>query len=93
METTLECPFCKRNTIKAFRRPSYLGHKTTRISAGAKTTYFRVPESYEIKSGCSNCSKSLKKVKEAYEGKKKISHGEIIKLWKEQGVPLVWESK
>jgi len=88
-EAIMECPFCQKLTINAIHKPSYLQAKTSRISAGAKTLYYRVPESYDIKSGCSNCGKSLKEVKEAYEGKKKLSHEEKIKLWKKRGLPLV----
>lgn len=93
MESIIECPFCQKLTIKAIHKPSFLQPKTTRISAGAKTKYFRVPETYEIQSGCSNCGRSLKEVKEAYEGKKKLSHEERIKMWKKRGLPLVLESK
>jgi len=89
MEKVIECPFCHRNTIKAFYKPSFLQAKTSRISAGTKTVYYRAPETYEIKSGCSNCGRALKEVKEAYEGEKKLSHEERIKLWKKSGLPLV----
>lgn len=93
IETMQECPFCQKGKVKTFHKEGYLQARTSRISAGAKTKYYRVPETYEILSGCSNCRKSLKEVKEAFEGKKKLPHEERIKLWKEQGLPLIWESK
>jgi hypothetical protein len=31
----------------------------------------------------------LREVKEAYDGKKKLSHEERIELWKKRGLPLV----
>jgi len=93
MEKIIECPFCHRNTIKAFYKPSFLQAKTSRISAGAKTQYYRVPETYEIRSGCPSCGKRLEEVREAYEGRKRLSHEERLKLWKKRGLPLVLGSK
>jgi hypothetical protein len=84
-----ECPFCHKRTIKAFHRPSYLEHRTSRISAGSKTKYFRVPESYEIMSGCSNCGKSKKEIVDFLEGKESLSHEERIERLKKRGLPLI----
>ncbi|MHA1267869.1 MAG: hypothetical protein ACTSRS_21745 [Candidatus Helarchaeota archaeon] len=47
-ETELECPFCNKEKVKVFHKEGYLQAKTSRISAGAKTTYHRVPDTYEV---------------------------------------------
>ena len=83
-----ECPFCHKRTVKAFHKPSYLEHRTSRISAGSKTKYFRVPESYDIVSGCSNCGKTQKEITDFWEGKEKLSHEERIEGLKKRGLPL-----
>lgn len=88
-----ECPFCHKRAVKAFHKPSYLEHRTSRISAGSKTKYFRVPESYEIVSGCSNCGKSQKEIIDFLEGKEKLSHEERIEKLKKRGLPLRIETK
>ena len=46
-------------------------------------------ERFEVLSGCSACGKSEKEVRDALEGKKKLSHSERLKLWKKRGLPLV----
>ena len=56
--TEVKCPICGKRGVKAFYKPSYLEHSTSRISAGSKTKYYRVPESYEVLSGCPHCGKS-----------------------------------
>jgi len=60
-EVFIECSFCKNKTIKALHFKSYLQAHTSRISSGAKTKYSRVPEKYEILSGCAECGKSKKR--------------------------------
>ena len=86
----IRCPFCNKMTIKAFHKPSHLEPKTTHISAGSKTTYYRVPESYEVLSGCSACGKSQKEVQKAFDTgiTKELSHEERLKRLKESGLPL-----
>jgi hypothetical protein len=83
-----ECPFCHKRTVKAFHKPSYLEHRTSRISAGSKTKYFRVPESYDIVSGCSNCGKSKQDIIDFLAGKEKLSYEERIDRLKKRGLPL-----
>lgn len=87
---TIECPFCHKLTIEVFHRPSRLEHKTTHISAGSKTKYYTVPESYEILSGCSNCGKSKKEVKRAFEEEtaREVPHKERIGRLSEAGLSL-----
>ncbi|MEM7822922.1 MAG: hypothetical protein QW703_01575 [Candidatus Aenigmatarchaeota archaeon] len=46
-----------------------------------------MPESYEILSGCEKCGKSLKEIKDAYEGKKKITKDELLKRLRDAGLP------
>jgi len=88
-----ECPFCHKRTVKAFHKPSYLEHRTSRISAGSRTKYFRVPESYEIISGCSNCGKSKKEIINFLEGREELSYEERIERLKKRGLPLRLETK
>lgn len=89
-DRTIKCPFCGKLTIKVFRRPSRLEHKATHISAGSKTIYYRVPESYEILSGCSACSKSRKEVQKAFDTgvTTELSHEERLKRLREAGLAL-----
>jgi len=88
-DRTIECPFCGKTTVKAFRRPSRLEHKVTHISAGSKTVYYRVPESYDILSSCSACGKSKKEIERAFKTgiTKEISHEERLKRLRESGLP------
>jgi len=86
----IKCPSCNKVTIKAFHKPGHLEPKTTHISAGSKTTYYRVPESYEVLSGCSVCDKSQKEVQKAFDTgvTKELSHEERLKKLREAGLPL-----
>ncbi|MFC1560870.1 hypothetical protein ACFL4V_00165 [Candidatus Latescibacterota bacterium] len=88
-DRTIKCPFCGAETIKVFRRPPRLEHNTSSISAGKKTTYYRVPESYEYLSGCSECGKTKNQVKKAYETgvTKEHSHDDRLKRLREAGLP------
>ena len=90
----IKCPFCGKISVPVFYKPSYLQAKVSRISAGSKVTYYRVPESYEIQGGCTNCGKSKKEIQDYYDGKplKKESHEEKIKRLKKAGLPLVIET-
>lgn len=84
----LECPFCKKKAVKAVYHPPILQAKTSRISAGAKTTFYRTREKYEIISGCSNCGKSKKEVSKALkEGGKRDKRKRLEELRK-QGFPV-----
>ena len=91
----IECPFCHKIGVIAFHKPSYLQAHTSRISAGAKTKYVRIPESYFIQSDCPNCGAKKKDIQDYYEGKyrRKLSHEERLKLWKKRGLPLVLRGK
>jgi hypothetical protein len=60
------CPFCKKVGVKAFHKPSYLEQRTSHISAGRKTQYCRVPESYDVVSACLHCGKSRKDIEQVF---------------------------
>jgi len=92
-KATFECPFCKKRTVVAFHHPAHREARTSRISAGAKTKWIMVPESYDILSGCSNCGATKEEIQDKIDGKEKITHEERVKRLKERGLPLVIESK
>lgn len=85
----IECPFCKKLGVKAYRKPSCLEDKTSRISAGAKTKYYRVPETYMVMSGCPHCGKSQKEMRRARETgmTREVTHEERLRRPKEGGLP------
>lgn len=91
----IECPFCHKVGVVAFHKPSFLQAHTSRISAGAKTTYTRIPETYFVQSDCPNCKAKKKDIQAVFDGtyKRKMSHKERLELWKKRGLPLVLESK
>ena len=86
----VKCPFCGFEGVKAFVKPSYLGGKTSRISAGAKTTLFRVPGSCEYMGSCPKCGKTSKEMQEATDtGQvKKLTHEERVARLKAAGIPV-----
>jgi len=63
----IDCLFCNKLGVKPYHKPSYLEHKTSRISAGAKTKYYRVPKTYIMKSGCPHYGKLEEEIKRAFE--------------------------
>lgn len=91
----IKCPFCKKMRIKVFHEPSHLEPKVTRISAGSKTTYHRMPESYDVLRGCSACGKSRKEVQKAFDTgvTKELSHEERLKRLRGAGLPTKIVSK
>lgn len=91
----IRCSFCNKMTIKAFHKPSHLEPKTTHISAGSKTTYHRVLESYDVLSGCSACGKSRKEVQKAFDTGviRELSHEERLKMLRKAGLPTRIVSK
>lgn len=85
----IECPFCGKTGVKALFKPSYLEHKTSRISEGAKTQYYRVPDSYEVMGGCPHCGKSEEDVKRAFETgmTREVTHQERLERLRKAGLP------
>lgn len=87
----VECPFCKKIGVTAFHKPSFLQGKTSRISAGAKTSFHRVRERYFIQGDCPNCGAKNKDLQAWFDGTyqddKQLSHEERIRRMKEAGFP------
>ena len=86
-ETLLECPFCGKAKIRVFHKEGYLQAKTSRISAGAKTTYHRVPDTYQVLEDCPNCGKRRKEIERKLEGEEEIDHRKVLERMKRQGLP------
>jgi len=64
----VECPFCKKETVKAIYYPPVLQMKKSRSAAtGTKTKFYHTKEKLEIISGCSNCGKSQEEIVKALE--------------------------
>jgi len=86
-EIELECPFCHKAKVKVMHKEGYLQAKTSRISAGAKTIYYRVPDTYEVLEDCPVCGAKKKDIQDYYEGKykKKMTHEERIEMLKKRG--------
>jgi len=91
----IECPFCYKLGVKAIHRSGYMGHVTSRNSTGSKVTYHRVPESYDIQSGCPSCGKTKKEIQEAVDGKagRHMDPQKAIERLKQSGLPTRFESK
>jgi len=94
-ETELECPFCHKGTVKTFHKEGYMQAKTSRISAGAKTTRHAVLDRYDVLEACPHCRAKRKDIQGYYDGtyKKKISHEERLTMLKKRRLPLVLGSK
>ncbi len=90
-EALLKCPFCGKENLKAIHKPSYMQAKTSRISAGAKITYQRVPETYQVVGSCPDCGKTAREIQDRFEGKKEIPHEERIARMKNAGIPTAYE--
>jgi endogenous inhibitor of DNA gyrase (YacG/DUF329 family) len=85
-KTKVPCPNCGKESVEAWLYPAYLEHHTSRISAGAKTTFHMEKEQYEMVSGCPECDKSLKELQNI-EKYGKLTHEERLKRMKEAGIP------
>ena len=93
-EMELECPFCRKGKVKTFHKEGYLQAKTSRISAGAKTKYYKTPDTYEVLEDCPNCGRKKKEIQKAFDGEistKQMSHEKRIKKMKEAGLPTSFE--
>ena len=87
-ETEVECPFCRGARIKLFHKEGYMQAKTSRISAGAKQTLHRVPDTYEVLEDCPACGKTRKEIEDVLEGRTSLaSHDERLKRLKRSGLP------
>jgi hypothetical protein len=57
-ETTIYCPFCDKQTVKAVYIPGYLKTDRGRGSGQSGSISYRTGSTYKIISGCSNCGKT-----------------------------------
>lgn len=90
-EIELDCPFCGKAKVKVFHKEGYMQARTSRISAGAKTKRYAVPDFYEVLEDCPNCGAKKKDIRDSFDGKykKKVTHSERLEMWKKRGLPLV----
>jgi len=87
-ETFIECPFCHKAQVRLFHKEGYIQGRTSRISAGAKITYYKVPDSYKVLENCPNCGKTASEIQKALdEDIPKRSHRERIERLKQAGLP------
>jgi hypothetical protein len=85
----VECPFCKKDAVKAIYYPPVLQMKKSRsAAAGTKTKFYHTKEGWEIISGCSNCGKSKEEIIKALK-EKKIDLKKKLEELKRQGLPTV----
>jgi hypothetical protein len=85
----IECPFCKKEAVKAIYYPPVLQMKKSRsAAAGTKTKFYHTKEKWEIISGCSNCGKSKEEIIKALKGKE-IDLKKKLEELKKQGLPTV----
>ena len=71
-EAIIQCPFCKKDGVRALHKPSYITFKKEHISSGSKTKWYREPEQWEIISDCPNCGKKQKEIQDKLESKTEI---------------------
>ena len=91
-EKTLNCPFCNKSTIRILHQPFVVRKSMSKSRFGAGGPRY-TKERFEVLSGCELCGKSKKEVQTALEGKKEISHEELLERLKKRGLPLVLGSK
>lgn len=85
----IECPFCKRNSIKIVHSSAIYGSQTIRVGSNRKTVPKLTPEKTEILSSkCSNCGKSKKEIEKALKQGKQPYREEVLRRMKEAGLPL-----
>ena len=91
----VECQFCKEVCVTAFHEPIYKEGRTSRISAGSKTSFHRVPERYFIQGDCPNRGRKNKDIQACYDGtyeENKLTHEERIKRKPDARLPSQIES-
>jgi NACalpha-BTF3-like transcription factor len=85
----VECPFCKKDAVKAIYYPPVLQMKKSRsAAAGTKTKFYHTKERWEIISDCSNCGKSKEEIIKALK-EKKIDLKKKLEELRKQGLPTV----
>ena len=86
----IECPFCKKDTVKAIYYPPVLQMKKSRsAAAGTKTKFYHTKEKLEIISGCSNCGKSKEEIMKALRRKEIDLKKRLEELRKQGFSPVV----
>ena len=92
-ETTIQCPFCGKQTITILHIPFVSKTFTSKSRAGGKVTRIQ-KERYNVMSGCSECGKSQKEVEKALNtGKtREESHEERLKRVRDAGLPTIIQS-
>jgi uncharacterized Zn finger protein len=89
----IECPFCKKETVKAIYYPSILQVTRSRsAAAGTKAKFYRSKEKIEIISDCSNCGKSKKEIIKALQ-EKKINLRKRLEELKKLGLSTIITTK
>lgn len=85
----VECPFCKKEAVKAIYYPLVLQmKKSSSVAAGTRTKFYHTKEKWEIISGCSNCGESKNEVIKALKWGK-IDWKKRLEEPKKQGFPTV----
>lgn len=80
--------------VKTFHKEGYLQAKTSRISAEAKTKYYKTPDMYEILEDCPNCGKNKRDIQKDLDGEistKQMSYEERWKRFRDAGLPTLIE--
>lgn len=87
--TLVECPFCKKHVVAAFRRPRHRQGHTSRISAGAKVTFRSVDEKVYVQGDCPNCGAKNQDIQKVYDGKAKkaVDHAAVVARLRAAGLP------
>jgi Zn ribbon nucleic-acid-binding protein len=86
---TIECPFCKKETIQILHSPEVYSSHTIRVGSNKKTIPKLTHAKDQILSEkCSNCGKSKKEIEKALKEGIPMSHEEIIRRAREAGLPL-----
>lgn len=83
----IECPFCKKATVKMFHKEGYRQASTSRISGKSATTFTTVPDTYEVLEDCPNCGKTRKQIQKKLDGEEEIDHKKVLERMKKQGLP------
>ncbi|MEW6664110.1 MAG: hypothetical protein AB1512_02670 [Thermodesulfobacteriota bacterium] len=92
-ETVLECPFCHKGKVRVFHKEGYLQPRVSRISAGRKVKYYRIPDTYQVLEGCPICKRGKKDIELELEGKyaDRAKAKRRLEQLKAQGIPARFE--
>lgn len=66
-KTMHACPFCGKETLEALTWPGHMAANTSRAAGGAKTTFHRKSDGFELLSEkCPNCGKTASEIRKAW---------------------------